>query len=280
MKRTSDIKTGRCGNNFLEKLLLSAIFSLFILSFAITPCWCEEYILRTSWEQWEPYSYKDADGKLTGLDMELLTAIAGNMKNPNNKNIRYRPSFKEMPWARALKSLEYGKIDVAMSGSLTEERKKYVYYTKPYRKETFVLYILKEDAAKYGKIKTWKNISELNLTLGVTRGYYYGEAYDNLMKTDKNFVKLCKETGHDNINYKLIMHGRINGFIGESAVTAMELRKKNLTDKIVAITELHSGEIFGMFSKKSTSPEIIESFNRSMSELKDDIIKITKKYED
>ncbi len=267
----------RSDNFFFGKALLSAVFSLFILSVAVTPCLCEEHTLYTAWEQWEPYLYKDADGYLTGMDVELITAIVKNMKN---KNVRYRLVFKEMPWARVLKSLEYGKIDVAMGGSVTEERKKNIYFSNPYRKESYVLYVRREYAAEYrNKIRTWADISKLNFKLGVTRGYYYGEDYDRLMKTDKKFVKLCKETSSDYRNYKLLMADRIDGFAGQTVVTAMELRKRNLTDKISGIAELQSDIIVAMFSKKSTSPEIVESFNRSQSELKADIAEIIKKYE-
>ncbi|MCP4161995.1 MAG: transporter substrate-binding domain-containing protein [Deltaproteobacteria bacterium] len=56
------------------------------------------------WEPWSPYQYKDSKGKVTGLDIELITAIMNNVK--------FSVTYKERPWKRLLYEVETGKTDL------------------------------------------------------------------------------------------------------------------------------------------------------------------------
>ena len=45
--------------------------------------------LSMGWEDWQPYQYKDSDGQVTGLDIELSQAIFDN--------IDYQLTLEETP---------------------------------------------------------------------------------------------------------------------------------------------------------------------------------------
>lgn len=59
------------------------------------------------------------------------------------------------------------------------------------------------------------------------------------------------------------------------------MRERNILDKVeIYPMIINSGSVYLMFSKKSTIPELVEKFNKSLAELKANGIheKIVKKY--
>ncbi len=66
----------------------------------------DEFVM--GWESWEPFQYKNDQGEVTGLDIELISAIMGNIDR--------KISFKEMPWKRHLTLLEGGRVHIAAGG--------------------------------------------------------------------------------------------------------------------------------------------------------------------
>ena len=64
------------------------------------------------------------------------------------------------------------------------------------------------------------------------------------------------------------MKGRIDGFLSDPLSGTAGLRKEGLLEKVKILMQVYSDDIFVMFSKKSTSPEIVKAFNESLSELK------------
>ena len=229
--------------------------ALLLISFSLFPADMKKLI--SSWEPWEPYQYMQLD-KVTGLDIQLLTAILNNMD--------YEVEFLERPWARQLVEIKMGKIDLTGGASKTPEREQYAYFSEPYRTESVVLYILKEKAGKI-KISSLDQIAGSSFKLGVTRDYYYGEEYEKLLENPA-FRRNLQEVTDEEINYKKLIGGRIDGFLGDPIVSTRGLKKNRLFSKVHVQFEVYSDDIYVMFSKKSTSPALVAKFNKSLSELK------------
>ena len=75
------------------------------------------------WVDWQPFSYRNEQQQLRGLEVELLNAIflrAG-----------YQAKFSEMPWARVLHELKFGTVHLAMSANITAARQQYARFSPP-----------------------------------------------------------------------------------------------------------------------------------------------------
>ncbi len=214
--------------------------------------------LSIGWEPWEPFQYKNSNGILSGLDIEMANAVIENMD--------YIATFKEIPWKRLLIEIEKGTIDIISGASRTTEREEYAHFSNTYRTESMVLYIRKEDISKYS-IKNLKDIIGTSFKLGVTRGYYYGEDYNEL-SNNPNFMKQVSETRADNRNYKMLILKRIDGFLSDPIVTTVGLKEEGIFDQVAILIPIFSSDIYFMFSKKSISPQIVAAFNNSLDELK------------
>jgi ABC-type amino acid transport substrate-binding protein len=89
-----------------------------------------------------PVVFRDVDGKLSGIEIELAKQAAANLNR--------RPDFVELAWDELIPNLEAGKIDVIMSGmSVTLERSERVLFTTPWMAVGQLALIRREDLARY-----------------------------------------------------------------------------------------------------------------------------------
>ena len=232
------------------------LFIVVLLSTAWNYASSEEISL--GWEDWQPYQYKDESGTVTGLDIELVQTIFAN--------INYQLRLIELPWKRHLESVKAGRIDLAASASKAPEREEYALFSAPYRTESAVMYIRKADVDKY-TFDSLKDIIGTDFTLAVTRGYYYGEEFASLMKNPE-FKKHIQEVNDNQLAQRQLARNRVDGFLEDPIAATVELRNEGLQDQISVLMPIYSDDIYVMFSKKSTSPELVETFNKSLTELK------------
>ncbi|OFJ48567.1 ABC transporter substrate-binding protein [Janthinobacterium lividum] len=80
-------------------------------------------------EQWPPYLYRDAHGKYTGLDLELVQAI---FKEARCTLV----TLPELPTVRRQLLFQKGELDMLPAASYTSERQTYARFSVSYRDET------------------------------------------------------------------------------------------------------------------------------------------------
>ena len=83
-----------------------------------------------------PYSYKDEDGNLTGMDVDIARAVCAE--------IGISLEFKEMDTASLITTVQYGKASFALGGIyMTEADKELVDFSTPYMKNVQVIIVRK-----------------------------------------------------------------------------------------------------------------------------------------
>ena len=235
-------------------------FVLLLTGILVIPGWgvCSQELIM-GWEPWEPYQYKDSDQNLTGLDIELILAIAANAG--------YTISFEEIPWQRQLEYLKNGEVHLATGASKTREREAYVFFSDPYRTESIQLYVRNGESAHY-PFERLEDIIDTKFQLGVSRGYFYGENYEKLMENHEFSIHV-QEVTDDTFNYLKLIVNRIDGFLADPMSFRSVLRKKGLEGKIEAHPmKIYSTNIFIIFSKEAVSPATVKAFNESLIRIK------------
>ena len=225
--------------------------------------------LTIGWDHWPPYQYKNKQGELMGIDIDIIKSVC--------EAVGYEVKFKQLPWKRLLIYLEDGRLDVGMAGSKTKERKKFINFGISYRSGKEVLFVRKGEVAKY-KIKKLADLKKYNFRMGCTRGNYHGEEFKELL--DKKILET--EAVNDEIqNINKLIFERIDGFVGNEISNLIKLQKKEFKDKI----EIHpyivnEDKNYFMLSKKSTTNEDIEKLNEGIRLIKNngEYDKIIKKY--
>lgn len=124
--------------------------------------------------QWEPYAYYDAQGQFTGIDADMVRAIAAE----SGCKIVALPA---MPASRNLTLFFRGQIDMMTGASLTPERLKLAWFSLPYRDETVGLFALADGSAQYRSIRSFQDFLARPLSMLAPRVGWYGPEYEKHM---------------------------------------------------------------------------------------------------
>ena len=115
-----------------------------------------------------PYAFKDADGKIIGLEADLMQALADEMG--------VTLVIDDMAFDSVLPSVQSGLDDIAFAAlTPTEERMKAFSYTDPYHFGGQVAVVRAEDAEKYA---SETSMMTAEVTMGAQKGSYQQQVTD------------------------------------------------------------------------------------------------------
>lgn len=227
----------------------------------VAPTAAAECRLTAGWETWEPYSYVDATGRVTGLDIELMRAMA--------RQAGCELSFVELPWGRLLEELRHGKVvQLAKGASRTREREVFGWFSSPYRNETMELFMPRENLGKYAFV-SFEDMIDSGFRLGIGRDHYYGEAFAQAMKNPR-FARLVQEVTTDIQNIWKLEIGRIDGFLSDHMVATHLIHQRGASTWIgVYPMHVNSNGVHLLFSKRAVQPEVVARFDAALAGLKE-----------
>ena len=224
--------------------------------------------LRNGWYLWDPYQFEifiNNEREITGLDIALLTKIFNNMG--------IELDYSEVSWKQHQLDLKNGKRDIAAGAFLTEDRAEYVYYSLPYRKETNVLYFKKGEARNYdieSVDEMLKLFKEKKIRLGVVSGYKYGDDRINDYVALNKGSNLIIEAGDEKENFNNLFEGKIDGFLTDRIVAATVAWRHGWQSQVEEHHfKIEAADIYVIFSKDSTSPSLVNAFNKELNEFKE-----------
>lgn len=215
--------------------------------------------LKLGFEAWEPYQYVGMDQKPAGLDIELVQAVAVKM------NCEITP--QQGTWVELIASLKAGEVDMLLGASKTAAREEYAFFSDPYRKEQFVLFVRSAEVAGLPQ-NTMTEFLSAGKKLGIVSEYFYGDELAQLYSDDKlktNFV----EASLSELNLARLIDEEIDGMLEDRFVAASMLRRKGL-DKTVSPHSISLGDndVYVMFSKTSVTDSKVGAFNAAMSAIR------------
>ncbi len=200
------------------------------------------------------------DGNIAGVDADLARETL--------ERLGCRARFVHMPWARALIELERGKLDVLPGAFRSPLRAQFAYFSLPLPQSANVLYLSPAAARQY-RPTSLEQLAGTGFRLGVQIGVSYGESYERFKARPGVGANLVPITLRCSA-WKMIELGRIDGMIADQASAAAELRQLGLDQVIVdsKVTVSTETAMFA-FSKASTTPEFVASFNKALGTLID-----------
>lgn len=215
--------------------------------------------LKLGFEAWEPYQYVGMDQKPAGLDIELVQAVATKM------NCEITP--QQGTWVDLMAGLKAGEVDMLLGASKTAAREEYAFFSEPYRKEQFVLFVRSAEVASLPQ-NTMTDFLSSGKKLGIVSEYYYGEELAQLYSDDKlktNFV----EASLSELNLARLIDEEIDGMLEDRFVAASMLRRKGL-DKTVSPHSISLGDndVYVMFSKVAVTDSKVNAFNAAMAAIR------------
>ena len=210
-------------------------------------------------DAWEPYQYADVGERVAGLDIELVAAVVEGMG--------CKLTYQQGTWVNLLKALKQGEVDILLGASKTEAREQFALFSDAYRMEEFSLYIRSGDDER-ASYETITEFIQNDSRIGIVEDYFYGPDISMLLdgdETSKYFVNAIM----GELNVARLMDADIDGYFEDSFVGASLLRRKALSNYIVAqgIT-IQTGNAYVMFSQKNITPEQLSEFNAELAKVK------------
>lgn len=220
--------------------------------------WAQESLL-VGWSSWHPFSFRDEQQQLQGLDIDLLEAIFNRAG--------FHANYSEMPWARVLRELEFGTIQLTMSANQTAERDLYARFTLPYRNEETVLLIRRQDKGRWQEITQLSDLlSRPDFTIGLLRDFDYGTDFRTFMQSPQMQQRLLVRLKMEPL-IKLLLAGRIQGIV----MDPMGLQQLNLAgiplDQLTTLLDIQQTPVHLMLSRRTTTQQQLQRLDEAIRAL-------------
>lgn len=224
------------------RIILSIVLCLFAFN-TFADCKVKVRVVKN----YRPEYYQDEKGNWAGMAVELAQVLVNEAK--------CEPIYVNLPWKRALKSMQDGKVDLLLNLSITDERKEYMYFIGPQRDETSILVVKKDSDFK---INSLEDLKKLPRDVALVRGTFYGKAFDDKFKNDPIFAKKMHFTNNTKQLVGMLDKGRVSAFIDDRYPIVYRIK----TDESYKGFKIHPFHVnqdwvyFGL-SKKSVSKELL-----------------------
>jgi len=216
--------------------------------------------LKLGFESWEPYQYVGLEQQASGLDIEIVQAVAGRM----NCTL----VLQHGTWQDLLGLFRQGQLDVLLGASKTAAREEFALFSEPYRAEQFQLFVRKDDVGKYNFASVAEMVAAKH-KVGLISDYYYGEQITALYG-DEQMRPQFVESSMSEQNIAVLLDDQVDAVLEDSFVGAAIIRRKGLEQQVQPHSiKLDETPIYVMFSKSTVQPEQVSSFNQALQQLKD-----------
>ncbi len=205
-----------------------------------------------------PFTYHDANGKLTGFDVEIAEEIT--------KRLGVEPEFTETQWDGLVAGMDAKRFDVIFNEvSIRDDRKAKYDFSDPYIVSKAALVVSSDN----NEIKTFADL----------KGKKSGQSLTS------NLAAIARENGAEivavdgfNQAIDLLSSGRIDATINDS-LSFLDLKKKKPDVKVKQVDEIAEGSQSAALFLKGND-ELVKAVNEALTEMKNDgtYLKISKKY--
>lgn len=228
--------------------------------------------VRARWNDDPPYAMRLADGKLSGLNVELAELTLARMG--------CRVRWVELPWARALVELEAGRLDLLPGGFRRPEREAFAYFVAQHELSRNRLFVRQADRARVGSATRLGEVPWSGMRLGVQIGVVYGPEYAGLMMQAEFRSRLTQATTRRSL-WQMLELGRVDGVLSSEASARWELAQEGLHTRIVATDVALSNEpVYVLVSKQSRDADWAQRYQDANQSLRADgtMARIVRKY--
>lgn len=208
----------------------------------------DKYIIASD-SSFAPFVFQDDSNQYTGIDMELIKAIA--------KDQGFTVEVTNPGFDAAINSVQTGQADGIIAGmSVTDARKKTFDYSDPYYTANSIL-----------AVKDSSNIKSYEELKGKTVGVKTGTASQTFLEENKSKYGYSIKTFSDAASmYDSLNTGSVAAVMDDEPVVKYAIKQgKKLKTPIEGTP---SGKV-AFAVKKGSNPELIQMFNNGLANLKE-----------
>lgn len=248
---------------------IGKIILLFTALFALTACGTKEetndektkgdkIIHVGTMGTYEPFTYQDENGKLTGFDIEVLRALEPHMDG-------YTFEFTASPWDTLFVGLEADRFQLLANqiASTPERQEKYNLTAESYFKSVTQPIVREDETA----IQSLADLS--GKKVGVTVGDNHTRSLEDYNEANNAGIQI--EYYESDINSVLqdLINGRIDATVNDPIMARRKADVLNLAIKSVN-DNLHEDEIFFIMKKDAAGDALKAAVDGALEIIKED----------
>ncbi len=164
------------------------------------------------WELQPPYGVRLADGDRGGYYADVVKEALRRMG--------CETQFVDLPWARGLRELQEGSIDIVAGVLATPERAAYARFSRPINLSPNLLF-LRHRALQGKRLSQLSDVMGTDWTIGVEASAAYSLDYIRL-QSNPDFRKRLHFVPDRTRGWRMLAAGRIDGLIADEASGLVE----------------------------------------------------------
>lgn len=208
----------------------------------------KKYVIATD-TTFAPFEFEDTSGKMVGIDMDLLAAIAADQK--------FDYEVKVLGFNAALQAVEAKQADAMIAGmSITDDRKAKFDFSEPYFDSGVAMAVVSSNT----DIKTYEDLAGKKVSVKTGTE---GADFANSIKDKYGFTVTTFE---DSANmYEDVKAGNSVALFEDYPVIGYAISQGQ---PFTLPLPMEKGSSYGFAVTKGANPELIEMFNTGLANLK------------
>jgi polar amino acid transport system substrate-binding protein len=195
---------------------MRAVLGIAIALALSASCWAADKV-RIRVTEFAP-NYFQQDGRWRGLDVELAEAVV--------REAGLEPEFIDLPWSRALSSMQGGELHLMMNLTRTPDREVFMQFFGPERMSKRVLVVRRQHLDL--KIESLDDLitaaRKTGQLFGIQHDAKYSEAFDARLKSDPLFLQAFEYVVKGAVMGKMLAGGHTLGFFEDENYVAYQLK--------------------------------------------------------
>ena len=243
----------------LPRRHLAALLPLLACWSALAEAQCEKSV---RWDDDPPFSMQMPNGDISGINVEINRIVL--------ERLGCDVSMRKLPWARALRELEQGRLDILPDAFRRPERENYAYFSGKVIPVSHNILFMSEKAIAKWPVSRLTDLINTDFRLGAQIKVYYGLDFQQAM-SDPGFADRVTMVAKRESLWRMLDRDRIDGVIADARTGAYEIHNLGLGDKIKATNVIVSSDAAEVaFSKRSNDPAFVQAYTAALQQLVDD----------
>lgn len=211
------------------------------------------------WDDDPPFSMRLANGEVGGISVDLNRLAL--------ERLGCTTRLVKLPWARALKELENGRLDVLPGAFRKPEREVYALFSGKVMRPSRNILFMHRDALARWPVSRLLELQDTSFRLGAQINVSYGDDYQQLMSREAFASRVSFNTSRHNL-WQMLDKRRIDGLIADESTGVYEIRQLGLGERITPTAVVVSSEAAETaFSKATTSEAFVQRYAAAVQQL-------------
>jgi len=217
--------------------------------------------LTLRWDDDPPY-FMVQEGEVVGIDADLVREAM--------QRLGCRLSLEKLPWARALRELRDGRVDMLSGAYRTPEREQYAHYSEVVGLVSpNILFVRRSDKSNFD-FSGLRALLESGFRLGAQIDVSYSDEYSALVE-NPDYEDNVQYLSRRESLWKMLARDRVDGVVASQLTGLYEIQELGLSDKVMPSSLVVSNKpAYFVFSKASIGPGFVADFDLALQSMLDD----------